>query len=163
MLVSAPWGSVDPPHKSHASTDDDAVPAAIVHARPSVLFAIEPERLSLVTAQGAPFKVPLSRISFVWTAQVGDALLCDLVHGAHTAGGKRVVETVRLDAGALDFDRLLDERTGDPASDFDALVGRLSASLEHARQHPGNGDARPRFHDLDTYENELIRLFVGEE
>ena len=161
MLVSAPWGTVPPPHQSQPPGNDE--PEAVIRARPSVLFAIEPGRLNLVTAGGAPFKVPLARISLVSVARVGDSWLCDLVHGVHRAGTRQVVEAVRLQADTLDFGRLLPEPAGVLAVDFEAFVQQLRHALGHARFRPPVGEAIPRLEDLDAYEEDLIRLCAGGE
>lgn len=151
LMVSAPWGRV-------ADPAEEAPITARLRPRTSRLTAIETQRLTLETAEGAPFKVPFEQVIGVFPAHIGGDEpfdVCDLVQGIHRTGGGVLVETVRLPGPLQRFDE-----------PFVARVIQLMTELAFVRTWPdarvGEEAGFPIFDRLDEYERALLRCIAEE-
>jgi len=162
LMVSAPWGRVSDPGEDEPMT-------ATLRPRTSKLTAIEPHRLSLETADGAPFKVPCEHVIGVFPARIGgeDPFgVCDLIQGIHRTASGVLVETVRLPAPLQDCDKLLTTPPAGGDEPFVVLVRQLRTGLAFVRTWPDSGvDAEseiPGFDHLEEYERALLACIAEE-
>ena len=160
-----------------ASAGEASVPEAlrsrILTPRMSALMAIEPDRLRCETAGGAPFKLPLERISWVAVGRIWyedeagglESYVCDLIHGVHRTPSRVVVETVRLLSDRQPFGLLLQDAGMDEGENFRRLLDQLRPLLHEAHFIPprtGQGGDIPTFAGLDDYERAMMFRIVGE-
>lgn len=185
--TSGEWGAANskiiPPMEDEAGDDGGAsageasVPEAlrsrILTPRMSALMAIEPDRLRCETAGGAPFKLPLERISWVAVGRIWyedeagglESYVCDLIHGVHRTPSRVVVETVRLLSDRQPFGLLLQDAGMDEGNNFRRLLDQLRPLLDEAHFIPprtGQGGDIPTFAGLDDYERAMMFRIVGE-
>ena len=169
LMVSAPWGRVTHPDEEEEE-GGGAQEQATLRRRTSQLVAIESQRLSLLTADGAPFKVPLEQIYGIFPGLVGaDAptRVCDLVHGVHRTGGGVLIETVRLPDDLQPYDKLLARAPAAGDDPFEALMIQLREDLTFVRTWPGSLPGQPLalpvFANMDEFENALLAHIARED
>ncbi len=166
LMVSAPWGRVS---HSDEEEDGDEKPVATLRRRTSLLLAVETERLSLQTTDGAPFKVPLEQISGIFPGLVGTDTpfrVCDLVHGVHRTGESLLVETVRLPDDLQPYDKLLARAPEAGDDPFEALLVKLREDLTFVGTWPGSAPGQPLalpvFASLEDFEQALLSRIAKE-
>ncbi len=148
--------------------------AYILQSRQSVLTLIEPKRLNFENAFGAPFKVPLERVSWLGVATIArderapdrrDSLVCDLVHAIHHTPFKMLVETVRLRPDHLPYGMLLPSAGMDDNANFFALIKMLEPKfpdVQYLKDELLDKGAFPYFDTLEAYERALLERIAGD-